>query len=124
MIDESAGVLGRKDATFTSSMQSLVAAKLLHCGTIRNLHSKITPAPTRTIAALIRRNLVVEERRPIEGDRWGSDYRLTDVGRAAAEASPAVREWIEGWEWEARRAIKLAEYLETLNRRISAIEER
>jgi DNA-binding MarR family transcriptional regulator len=92
-IDESAGVRDRKDAVVKSPSQSYALATLLHRGPMSGLTLRAD-----TAAALVRRGWV--ERRPDPGcSPWGYRYHLTDAGRDVATASPAVREWIAGWEY-------------------------
>jgi hypothetical protein len=98
-IDESAGVLSRKDAVVKSSGQSRALAVLLRRHPVP---CDLLSHHPRTVAGLLRRGWA-EARPAPEVNPWAIRYILTDAGRAVAEASPAVREWIEGWDREARR---------------------
>jgi hypothetical protein len=92
-IDESAGVKDRKDAVVKSAPQSYALALLL----TRPEGSRCLSVRFDTLNALMRRSWI--ERRPLpDREPRRFRYHLTDAGRAVAEASPAVREWIEGWK--------------------------
>jgi hypothetical protein len=95
-IDESAGVRDRKDAVVKSSAQSYALAVLLSEGPTSGLCAN-------TAKALLRRGWI-EKLAHIETSPWAYRWHLTETGRAVAEASPAVREWIEGWESYRKRS--------------------
>lgn len=92
-IDESAGVRDRKDAVMKSAEMSRTMAIMLFRGNTKGLSFR-----ANTVKAVIRRGWVEERPWPEDGHPWNFRYCLTPAGRMAAEASPAVREWIEGWE--------------------------
>jgi hypothetical protein len=96
-IDESAGIKDRKDGVVKSAAQGYALAALLDYPPGSQLGS-VHPV---VIGAILRRGWV-EERVIPGGQPWQTRYHLTDAGRAVAEASPAVREWIEGWKAAGR----------------------
>lgn len=96
-IDESAGVLARRDPVFKSAAQSYVMA----LGLARPSGFEHPSLHTRTVKALIERGLV-ESRPRMDIGRWATRLYLTAEGRMAAEASPAVREWLDGWDHQRR----------------------
>jgi hypothetical protein len=93
-IDESAGVRDRRDKVFTTWVQSYAMAVLLQEDP---RGSWVGGATWPTMRALIRRGMV-EIRPDPAGPAYCNLYYLTDAGRTAAAASPAVREWREGWK--------------------------
>lgn len=90
-IDESAGVLGRRDKIFTTSTQSRTVATLMRIGS----EGTFLRTPRNTLRGLLNRGIIeqIGEVRP----GWCRPFRLTAEGRRFAEASPAVKEWLDGW---------------------------
>lgn len=93
-IDESAGIRDRKDKVLKTWTQSNAMARLL----VGPEDTVTTFIRYRTFKALQARGWAVCRRHP-EISEWAHRYHITDAGRAVAEASPAVREWIEEWEY-------------------------
>lgn len=81
-------------AIVKSPAQSYALARLLHRGPIR--FDSGHPVRADVQRALTSRGWA--EVVPIDptGPQWQTQLRLTDVGRAVAESSRSVREWVEG----------------------------
>jgi hypothetical protein len=89
-IDESAGVLARRDRVLKSSAQSYAMAVLAHKGPSNPSVS------IRTLNGLAHRGLITKRLHPEVGP-WFTKWHLTDSGRKVAEESPAVKEWRDAW---------------------------
>jgi hypothetical protein len=80
-----------RESTMISPEMARALATMTYVGPTRALTFR-----AGTMKAMVRRGWV--ETRPAR--EWGPGavrYHLTDAGRAAAEASPACREWLEKW---------------------------
>jgi hypothetical protein len=91
-IDEAGAVRDRRDAVVRSHAQSYALALILHRGPLSGWAS-IHP---NVIGALLARGWIERQPAPERG-QYSYRYHLTDLGRRVAEASPAVRRWIDGW---------------------------
>jgi hypothetical protein len=102
-IDESGGMKYRKDSVVKSASQSVALACLTSGPVVRSF----TGIRRATFGALERRGWAVERDHP-EVSKFARAWHLTDAGRAVAEASPAVRAWLDGWAEQRKRKLDRA----------------